>query len=581
MKKVIFCLLIAVGLVGCEDYLDKVEDSTGLQEEDVFTNYENFRQFQDRMYKDMHNYLSGGDYSYIAAVSDEGYMTSDWETLPVVQNGDYLRAYNTGQALQFYGIWNAWESIRIINKSLENLDMLEGSSASQDEKDFLKGQAHFMRAWYYYEFLKRQGALPYVTRSYEGTDDFALSRPSYHETVMNVVKDLDTATALLPRVWDAGNTGRPTKGAAMAVKSAALLFNASPTHNPENTIDKWQAAAEASWDLVEFAETTGTYSLIESNGTDQVQYITPDGEKSLQFASGFDSIFLYQPTNKEIIWEHFPSVTNGGMWQVFSVPSIAAGGVIQGFSPSADMVNSFETLDGLDISDDPSYDDQNPYVKRDPRFYHSILFNGERWTSLSGKYLELYNGGEERTGQPHFSTTGYLARKFWGKNVDQWSGAGAPFNHVIYFRLAGILLQYAEAANELGGPNHQIQGASLTAVEAVNRVRARVNMPPVDARYLGSKEAFRERIKNERRVELFLEGKRYFDLKRWGDAHKAEHRQIYAHNFVEEPSNPTGWQISRSTQPVFTLTFDQKNYLWPIPLEDALMFPEFEQNPGW
>ena len=579
MRKLIFCIAIGACLISCEDYLDKVEESAGMQEEDVFTNYLNFRQFQDRMYQDMHNYLSGGDYSYIAAVTDEGYMTSDWETLPIVQNGDYLRAYNTGQALQLYGIWDAWESIRIINMSLNNLDRLE--DATQEEKDRLKGQAHFMRAWYYYEFLKRQGAMPYITKVYKGTDNFALSRPTYHETVMNVQADLDTAATLLPVRWDPANIGRPTKGAAMALEAAALLFDASPNNNPSGDVERWKAAAEASWELIDFAETTGRYKLVESNGTDVVSYITPEGVKEIRYASGFDSIFLYQPVVDEIIWENYASVVDNGMDNVFSTPSIMAGGVIQGYSPSVNIVNSFETVNGLDIEDDPDYDPQNPYVDRDPRFYHSILFNGERWTSQSGNYLELFNGGEERTGEPHYSKTGYLARKFWGKNVDQWSGANAPFTHVIYFRLAGILLQYAEAANEIGGPDYSIPGASMTAVEAVNKVRARVGMPPVDQRYLTSKESFRERIKNERAVELFLEGKRYFDLKRWKDADKLEHRAIYAHDFVEDPSQPTGFRIFKSEQPIFTLTFEEKHYRWPIPLEDALMYPEFKQNPGW
>jgi hypothetical protein len=121
----------------------------------------------------------------------------------------------------------------------------------------------------------------------------------------------------------------------------------------------------------------------------------------------------------------------------------------------------------------------------------------------------------------------------------------------------------------------------MSAVQAVNKVRERVEMPGVDARYLTGKDVFRERIKAERAVELYLEGKRFFDLSRWGDAHKLKHKQIYGVDLIENGGRPTGYNISRTALPVTTLTFEQKHYKWPIPLSDALMFKEFKQNPGW
>lgn len=589
MKKIVIFILLAISFLGCEEYLDKVEESTGMNEEDVFTDYLNFRRFEDRMYKDMHNYLSNGDYTYIAALCDEGYLGPGWETMPTAQNGDWLRSYETGQALQFYGVWNAWESIRIINISLEKLHMLK--SATQQQLDELKGQAHFMRAWYYYEFLKRQGGMPYITYSFKGSDNFALPRLSFNETALKIAADCDTAASLLPERWNNQNIGRPEKGSALAVKAAALLFSASPTNNPGNDPTRWELAAQASWDLLSTlgpSETggNGRYQLIRCTGTDSVNYKVPTpgvgyAVKTITYPSGFDSIFLYQPYNDEIIWEYYPSSWGGYMYSVFTVPSLSGYNIIQGFTPSANFVDQFETKNGMAIEDDPDFNDQNPYVIRDPRFYHSIIFNGMRWTSQTDRYMELWAGGAERLASEYQAYAGYMARKFWGKNVDQWSGAAAPFTHTIYFRLAGMLLQYAEAANEIGGPDYTLPGASLSAVEAVNMVRNRVGMPDVNAMYLGSKEDFRKRIKNERAVELFLEGKRFFDLARWGDAHKTEYRQLFADDFKYNPMAPTGYNITRASVPFATYTFQQKHYRWPIPLNDALMFEEFKQNPGW
>jgi hypothetical protein len=583
MKKIIY-LLIAVALVfqGCEDYLDKVQDSDGMTDEDVFTDYLNFRKFEDRMYKDLVDPIAPYDYAHIAALSDEGYNTSDWETMPIAQAGDWLRSYNTGQALQFYAIWNAWQSIRIANLSLTNIPMLvESGNATQQQVNELKGQAHFMRAWYYYEFLIRQGGMPYITKALTGSDNFALPRLSFHETALNIVADCDTASTLLPLEWDNRNIGRPTRGAAMALKASTLLFDASPTNNPSNDVSRWSAAAEAAWDVIELAETTGVYRLLESNGTDRITYMTPGGVEEIEFPSGYDSIFMYTPYNDEIIWEFYETVNNGGKHIPFTTASVAAPSIIQGFSPSENHVSKYETINGLDIEDDATFDPQDPWVDRDPRFYHTILFNQQRWTSQTGLYLELWEGGRERLAEPHYSRTGYLTRKFWGKNVDSFSGAAAPFTHSIYFRYAEILLMYAEAANEVGGPNHTIAGASMSAVEAVNMVRDRVNMPGIHDDYLTSKETFRERIKNERAVELYLEGKRFFDLSRWGDSHKIEYKAIYGITLTEDVTKPTGYSISKTVDPIFTRTFEMKHYRWPIPTNDALMFEEFEQNPGW
>lgn len=568
---------------GCERFLDKVPDSTGMTEEMVFTDYLNARRFSDRMYKDLHNFLADYDYSFIAAFTDEGYAECDWETLPIIQSGDWLRAYNAGQALQFYAIWTSWQSIRIANLTIANAHRLLEGNGTQTQVNEIKGQAHFMRAWYYWEFLRRHGGMPYVETALQGTDNFGLARLDYNETARKIAADCDTAVTLLPALWDNANFGRPTQGAAMALKASALLFAASPTNNPANDATRWTAAASAAWDLINLAKTTGRYSLVPSLGTKSLTYDSPLGIRTITYPSGFDSVFMYTPFNDEIIWEHYTSVNASNVWRTFTPKSLAAGGIIQGFSPSQNIVDMFETDNGLSIAHDAGYDPQNPYINRDPRFYHSILFNRMKWTSNSSIYLELYEGGRDRpnTSDKHYSTTGYLARKFWHSNNDMWSAAAAPPTHVIHFRYAEILLMYAEACNEIGGPNYTFPGATISAVDAVNEVRARVEMPGVATQYLASKETFRTRIKNERAVELFLEGKRLFDLSRWGDAHKLEHRAIYGASFEADAARPTGYTISRTSTPVVTYVFEQKHYRWPIPTGDALMFKEFTQNPGW
>jgi starch-binding outer membrane protein, SusD/RagB family len=584
MKKIFIIIAAVVLFTSCEDYLDKVPDSSGMTDEDVFTDYLNFRKFEDRMYKDLNDYLSAGDFGFIAADCDEGFVTEEWGLLPIVQAGDWLQAFDKGLA-QFSGVWNSWQSIRIANICLEKLNLLE--EATQQQKDEIKGQANFMRAWYYYEFLRRQGGLPYITKSLSGSDEFGLPRLSFHETALKIVADCDSAAALLPQKWDNANIGRPTKGAAMALKASTLLFDASPTNNTSNETKRWEDAAKAAWDLIEYAGSTGNYKLMECKSTEQLTYknvqnIKPnDTIQTISYAGGYDSIFNFLPYNDEIIWEFFGAMQDGGRYTTFATPSLANTGIMAGFGPSQNIVDMFETVNGLSIKDDPAYDEQNPYVNRDPRFYHCILFNGERWTSQTNLYLQLFNGGRERSNMMYYSYTGYLSRKFWVDNIDLWSDAEHPISHVIYFRFAEILMMYAEACNEIGGPDYTLSGANMSSKDALNKIRARVHMPSVNQKYLTDKATFRERIKNERAIEFYLEEKRLFDLSRWGDASKPEHKQVYDITISKDLTKPTGYVFNRNTTPVVTLTFDQKHYRWPIKLSDALMFEKFQQNPGW
>lgn len=586
MKRLKLLVLLVIGVLfvlsGCDQYLNKTKESEGLSGNEVFSNYLKFRQFLDGMYTypEMNDYLSPNDQSFLAAVSDEGYTESEWETMPVVQGGDWLRAYITGGAEQFGPVWQgSWQGIRIANISIKHIPDLQGN-AGTDKINELNGQAHFMRAWFYFELLRRQGGMPYIIEPLSPSDNFGLPRLSFNETAQMIAADCDTAASMLPTRWNQANLGRPTKGAAMALKATALLFAASPNNNESNDVGRWKAAANASWNFINFAEQTGRYRLIGGNSVDTVRYMTPGGEKMITYTSGRDSVFMYNRSNDEIIWEDYQAV-NFSPYTTFGVPSLTPKSRITGFSPSQNIVDMFETKNGLAIGDDSNYDPQNPYVDRDPRFYQSILFNGEQWTSESNRYLELFNGGKDRTGEKYYSYTGYLSNKYWPSYVSNVTNANPPPTHRIYLRYAGLLLQYAEAANEIGGPNYSVSGANMSSVDAVNMVRARVNMPPVDSRYLSDKSTFRKRIRNERAVELYLEHKRFFDLKRWHVSAEQQYKQIYGAHITKDASKPTGYDISRSSSPVINLTFNPKQYRFPIPTNDANMFKEFKQNPGW
>ena len=273
----------------------------------------------------------------------------------------------------------------------------------------------------------------------------------------------------------------------------------------------------------------------------------------------------------------------------------------------ANFISHFETKNGLAIEDDPTYNPQNPFVNRDPRFYNAILFDGVPWQHTVGAVnntgfadLALVNEEGKRGLDLHNPTTpstqlwrvmnltGLRIRK-WVPNGAFWqSGNKGEFDFYvnnIHFRLAEIYLNYAEAANEAYGPNGAAPGASLTALQAVNRVRNRVGMPGVNAMYTGSAASLRERIRDERAIELCFEGHRYDDLRRWKIAHQEEYKKVeyLVMRWQGGPSDtyPSGFSYTIENQPNLRKTFNDIHYWWPVPTSDVVAVPSFKQTPRW
>ncbi|MEN6455010.1 MAG: RagB/SusD family nutrient uptake outer membrane protein, partial [Prolixibacteraceae bacterium] len=180
------------------------------------------------------------------------------------------------------------------------------------------------------------------------------------------------------------------------------------------------------------------------------------------------------------------------------------------------------------------------YLNRDPRLKQTVQV--EPWV-VDGQVI-----------QQEESVTGYLIQKGIDKEIGQIGYATRSDNDFIHLRYADVLLMYAEARNEASGPDESVHNA-------VNAIRARSGMPAV-AQDL-SKEAMRERIRHERRIELAFEGHRYFDIKRWKIA-----PQVMA--AVDEPGKGVG-----------ALNFESHHYVWPFPQSEMDINPELDQKTGY
>ena len=637
MKKTVYIGILAAlwALTGCEDYLDKVEEFDTLQEEDVFTDIQLASDFLDGAYTRLIAETSARDHRSDwlpgMTMAGEGYPgrlgLNVPETYNIYAQGDYLSLMNRPSQAQTtpYFVdryYEGWKGIRTVNTFIEKAASIQ--NGTQQEVNALLGQAYFLRAYLYHLMTKRHGGLVYLKENLDLNASFDRERDTYENNVADMLADLDQAIELLPNTWDGRDYGRPAKGAALALKSRITLFAASPLVNGSGSAEAWEVAAQAAWDMINHANTTGLYRLIDASDAINMD-VDQDGADVFVPEPGrldpYRGIFVGPGTAKVIPAEVIFMELN----PLFDLPSssflnpvprlsLTVGfDIIKGnTSPMnigalANFIEHFETKNGLDIADDPSYDPQNPFINRDPRFYNAILFDGVPWQHTVGAIngtgftdLALVNEEGRRGLDLHdpatpasrlwrvMNLTGLRIRK-WVPNGAFWqsgnSGLWDFYVNNIHFRLAEIYLNYAEAANEAFGPNGSAPGASLTALQAINRVRNRVGMPDVNTLYAGSQEALRERIRTERAVELCFEGHRYDDLRRWKIAHLEEQKKVefLVMRWQGGPSAtfPTGFSFATEEQSNLRKTFNERNYWWPIPSSETAAVPSFKQTPGW
>ena len=635
MKK-IYCIVTVFTfgiLSGCEDYLDKVQEFEGLQEEDVFSNLQLASDFLDGAYTHLLPETSARDGNAdplpAMTMGGEGHPGRLDRNIPDVYNlyaqGDYISLVNrsAGAFATPYFIdryYRSWRGIRTVNTTIENIDLI--LDGSEEEVNWLLGQAYFLRAFFYHLMTKRHGGLPYLKTNLDLNASFDRERDTYENNVTDMMADLDKAIELLPTSWHSGGLGRPTKGAAMALKSRIALFVASPLVNVSGSPGPWETAAVAAWEMIDHANTTGLYQLIDAS--DAINMDVGPGGAELFISEPdqlrpYRSMFVGPGATKDIPVEvifnepDFRFNRGGGTNPTPRLSLTVGFDIMKGntrpmaIGALSNFIAHFETKNGLAIEDDPSYDPQNPFVNRDPRFYNAILFHGVPWQHTVGAInntgvvdLAQVNEQGKRGRCLHNPTT--PAAQLWrsmnltGLRVRKWSPNGAFWQsgnkgefdfyvNNIHFRLAESYLNYAEAANEAYGPNGAAPGAALTALEAVNRVRNRVGMPDVNARYTGSTEALRERIRDERAVELCFEGHRYDDLRRWKIAHLEEYKKVefLVMRWQGGPSAtyPTGFSFTTEDQPDLRKTFSELHYWWPVPTADVAAVPSYKQTPGW
>ena len=482
-------------------------------------------------------------------------MTNSLSTLTDENNGRANSAANiinagniTADALGALDYWNDPQRgfYKVITRTNIFFSKLGEAPIDTALKNRMTGEMTFLRAYSYFRLISFYGGVPLITKPFALNDDFSVPRNSYKECMDFVLTELDKAANLLPLKHSSTNMGRITKGTAMAIKARALLYLASPLNNPANDAARWQQAADAAKAVIDLKQ----YSLY------------PD-YKTLFLAST-----IY---NSEMIWQRPFNLTiepENVFVELNEYPN-GYGGFAQ-VHPLQNIVDDYETLNGKLVKDDNTYDPQNPYVNRDPRFYASILYDG---APFKGREVETFlpkgQDSNEGSSQPWNATqTGYYQRKFLDETITNPGGTNIGSTPWTFSRYAEVLLNYAEAKFNLGD--------EATCRDYINQIRSRpsVKMPPVTE----SGAALMARLQNERRIELAFEDHRYFDVRRWKIAPTV--LNIPGKRMAVTRNTTTG-KKTYSVVEFQPRQFFDKNYLVPIPQYEIAKNPKLVQNPGY
>lgn len=548
-------LLITILVVlasGCSDMLD-IKPTTFISDEAIWEDKNLINQFVANTYGSMlcgFNRCTAG-YEQDWSMSWAGNLDAATDDFASVSDGPIYTQPNkdaiTAQSCPFVEeIWNQeYKVIRKCNIIIERAPGVEERILSATEKKRVEAEARFLRAFCHFELARTFGKAPLIVKAQSLTDELQVAPSSFADIVKFVKEECDLYADNLPLSYSDDEAGHATKGAFLALKSRALLYLASPLNSSDDS-RKWADAAQAAQDVMDL----DIYKLYK---------LTDTPYRSMAFDK--------TAANKEVIFERrftFPEAPHN-IHMMWSLDAVDAGSW-NGLYPTQNLVDAYETVNGK-LTTDPTntmYNKQDPYTKRDARFYQSIIYNGSTWeTHRMSMVTNTVDPSKNGSCKPQLGKArcGYGPKKFI-EELDPSTnlyGGYAQSNNWPYIRYAEVLLNYAEAKNE------ELAAPDPSVYLAINEVRSRSGQPDLPSGL--SKIEMRERIKNERRIELLLEEHRFYDLRRWknGDvlAEPIMGMNIYDDNVTLR------YEVSKVEDRIFNGT----HYYLPIPLKEQ------EKNP--
>ena len=601
LNKIHICVaLLSLGIVfaSCESYLNRPA-AANITEKDIYANFNTFQGFIEELYNCIVSPSECGAWNnYSFADENLGPRPYNFDTGNWWGNEAYFfgTSVNTSSLEgRDRRIWEwAWFAIAKANVAIQKIDEEGLFAGSQYEHDLIKGQALFFRGWFYFEICRFWGGMPYITWTMDPVENFGdpkYQRLNFKETALKMAEDFRAAADLLPNHWEDVNAQVPTNPAgkdanrqrinkfhALGYLGKALLYAASPMMNEEatgsNTFDAalCAKAADAFGELLALNQATSKYKLANFTEYMNVFY------RFSYTRNGLDEAIM-MPTMYE---------RTRFRWSTIGALCPSDMGLNAGSSadvPTNNIIKNFATANGLPIQDDPTFNPNNPWKNREPRFYKFIAVDGDKINNFAGnvpQYLQSANGAYHRNTINPGTITGYYQKKFNGMRPEfTLSEADGIIAAVPYLRLADIYLMYAEAVNFQtgGGPKAtSSKFPSLTAEGAVNVIRNRAQLPNIADTYTASKEAFFEEIIRERAVELFMEGARFCDLRRWN---RFSDPRYLDKTCIDFDRGPDGSPINIRERVIISRPAGKKYNWLPIQVRFTTMEKTFPQNPGW
>lgn len=627
MKKVIYFVFafIALATTSCKnDYLDVSDEMTqNLSMEEVF----NSPSYTKSWYANIYNCITACS----ETGSDCNAFKNPWSNLcgeissQISPYKDVMVSGYTAGDAQLHRWSTLYKYIRQAMLFIQNGKAVgsttDKSVITEDEINRMKDDARFLIAYSYMSLFEQYGPAPIVTEVENAEEPSKLdyTRPSvdaFASYVDSLLSGVITRNNLPNSVSNLNEMVRPTKVAAMALRAKLWMFVASPLFNggnkaamelknsdgtqifPAYSADKWAKAKKYCKELIDFAESEGCklYTVSNSAGTEDVNL----------------SLYqMYQCYNSEMLWA---TTSNSYAEQWFMEPRTTPRDIYNCYGtvgPSQEAVDEFFMSNGLTISDSGSgYNENglvnvtnvvnenkrvdsnvfNMYSNREPRFYADVIYQGKSWhiqpANNANYYVDFSVKGGVGPSSSDTPMTGYLLGKFKNRKIMNTDGyIKSYYRPWAIFRLADFYLYYAEACNEVDPTDPDI-------ITYLDKVRIRAGVPGYKElaangkkNIVGNQTAQRKAIQQERFVELYCEGQRYFDIRRWmicGSGQDADQTKFSGMNEYGDPAKTIG-----TTDSYYKRTTIEKRiwrdamYLYPIPQSEINLCKQLVQNPGW
>ncbi len=508
-------------------------------------------EFKDNLY---------GNGAMIASASDEAEFALSYSSVHNYFNGGWTPSN------PFPNTWNtAYRAITQIHMYLERINKIDLSDYEYDPNyqtmvqqfEIFPYELRFLRAYFYFELVRAYGDVPLVTATLSNAQANSVSRTPANEVFKFIVDECDAVAEYLPVSFNdipGQEIGRATRGAALALKARALLYQASPLFNTNNDKELWKEAAAASKFIIDNASLWG-YKL-----------------------SGYANLWGHETfTNPEFIFVLGTQASNDFEKNNYPV------GVENGNSgncPTQSLVDVYEyQADGKTFKEkhpgNVNVTAENPYAGLDPRFELTVVKNGDLWPANTTQQIaiETYQNGFNGAPKLNATPTGYYLKKFVdGTCVTTTNNATSTRHNWIVMRLAEFYLNYAEAMYNYYGSADAAGEFGMSANEAINVLR---NRPDIMMPEFHGDADFENRYMRERMVELAFEGHRFWDIRRWKKGAQFFNSVDVADMRLDSNGDLILNRVTKSRQ------WDEKYNLYPIPQSELQKNGNLTQNDKW